>query len=89
MKFRGILGPSGAELCRHDLFRGHRLEQSEVTSKLIHARNKGFRDRRVVIRQVASDQLDDQFGFRRRKQLAADFGCARHIFLKRVYLQWS
>ena len=60
--------PKLMKLRRHDFFIRHMSgDDSEVMGKLIHAGYERFRDRRVVIRQIAADQLGDQFRFRRRK----------------------
>src|SRR6266851_2640374 len=79
-----LRSPQRTELCGHDLAIGDvALEDTEVACKPVHAGHERLRDRRVVIRQVAADQLGDQLRFGGRKELAADLGCAGDVLPQR------
>ena len=54
-----------------------------MSRELVHAGHERLRDRRVVIRQIATDQLGDQLRFGWRKELAADLSRAGDICLQR------
>src|SRR5262249_21009296 len=71
-------------LRRHDVLVGHvALENADIAGELIHAGDELARDRGIVVRQVAADELGDQLGLRRRKELLADRGGTRDLRLQR------
>src|ERR1700680_4897417 len=76
--------PERRELRGDDVLVWHfSVEHALATQKRRHAGNEFARQRRVVIGQVAADQLGDQAGLGRRKQLSSDFPGARYIGFQR------
>ena len=49
------------------------LENSRRDRKIDHAANGFARDRRVIVRQIPADQIDDEPRFGLRKQPVSDF----------------
>ena len=59
------------------------LQNSLLPRALRHAGDEVRRQRGIVVRQIAPDQLGDQRRFLRRKQFLADLAGARHVGLQR------
>src|ERR1700728_4704929 len=72
---RVLLFPETGELGCNDLVvTGLPGQDADVARKTVHPFDEGWRDAGIVIRQVATDQVGDQSGLLRRKQLGADLG---------------
>src|SRR5580700_3183649 len=79
-RFTILALPKRRELGGDDLLVWHfSVKHALAAQKRRHAANEFARQRRVVIGQIAADQLGDQAGFGRRKQLSSDFAGARYV----------
>src|SRR5437870_10982437 len=76
-------GPKIAELGRDHLRVGHvALEGAHVAREAVHPGDEALRDRRVVIGEIAADELGDDLRLSRGEEPAADGGGTAHVFLQ-------